>query len=112
MEKQPEKPKYPTLEAFERMTVDDKVRLFTGLPIPTQKLLIGISAFASSVKPEMAQPVSRITQEEFEEAQRVLAETPFFSTEDGRLQVADSMRVFINTDLKQLWGQRKQSKKP
>ena len=80
METQPEKPKYPTLEDFDGMTVDDKVRLFTRLPFPAQKLLIGISAFASSVRPEMAQPVSKTTPEEFEEAKRVLSETPFSST--------------------------------
>ena len=57
--------------------------------------------------------LKRLVKEEFEEAKRVLSETPFFSTtESGRLQVADSIRGFINTDLKQIWEQQKQSKKP
>jgi|SRR3989344_8761689 len=107
METEPEKLKYPTLEEFEGMTVEDKVRLFTRLSIPAQKLLIGVSAFVSSVRPEMAQPVTKTTPEEFEEAQKLLSETPFFSTENGRLQVAETMRSFINTDLKQIWEQQK-----
>ena|SRR3989344_4111645 len=111
MEIEPEKPKYPTIEEFEGMTVEDKVRLFTGLPVLAQKLLIGISAFAGSVRPEMAQPVSKTSPEEFEEAQKALTETPFFAISNGRLQVADSMKGFINTDLKQIWEQQKKASK-
>jgi hypothetical protein len=101
-------PKYPSIEEFESMTVPDKVRLFTGLPIPAQKLLIGITSFADSVQPEMARVVSKTSLEEFQEAQNTLSHTPFFTiVEQGRLQVAVSMRAFINTDLKQIWEQQK-----
>lgn len=100
--------KYPSLEEFEGMTVSDKARLFVSLPIPAQKLLIGITSFADSVQPEMARTVSKTSPEEFQEAQKVLLNTPFFSVlEHGRLQVVPSMRTFINTDLKQIWEQQK-----
>lgn len=108
-EKRPqgEQPKYPTIEEFTQMSVKDKYSVFIGLPISAQKLLVGCSAFASSVRPEMAQPVSKTTDEEFEEAKSTLLETPFFSqTEIGRLDVLQQMRDFINTDLKRIWQEQ------
>lgn len=93
--------KYPTVKEFELMGTQDKYKIFTGLPIPAQKLLVACSAFTSSVRPDMVKPVSKTTDEEFEGARATLLETPFFSqTETGRLDVAQPMRDFINTDLK------------
>lgn len=107
-----DKPKYPTLEEFSGMSPDDKFKLWLGLPIPAQKLLVGISAFASNVSPTMAQPVSGTSDEEFEEAKAVLSETPFFSqTETGRLDVAQPMRDFINTDLRRIWEEQKRKER-
>lgn len=104
-----EKPIYPSAEQFQHLSVEDKVGIFTHLPISAQKLLVGCGAFASSVRPEMAQPVSKLAPEEFEEAKITLSNTPYFSViENGRLQVVDPMREFINGDLKRLWeGQQK-----
>lgn len=111
LEDMPEKDtqQYPDLEQFEGMSVDDKVTLFTSLPVNAQKLLIGTSAFASTVRPDMAHAVSQLTPEEFEEARELLSKTPFFSqTETGRLDVAQPMRDFINTDLKRIWEEQQQ----
>lgn len=101
---------FPDLEQFEAMPIEDKVKLFTALPIPAQKLLIGCSAFAGSVRPEMAIPVSQLSPDEYEQAKEVLSQTPYFSeTEGGRLQVVDPMRQFINTDLRKVWEKQKKN---
>lgn len=69
-----------------------------------QQLLVACNAFASSERPEMAKPISKTTDEEFEEAKSILLETPFFSqTETGRLDVSQPMRDFISTDLQRIW---------
>lgn len=101
-------PQYPTLDEFVTMSRDDKLQLWMSLPISAQKLLVGISAFASNVSTAMAQPVSQTSDEEFKEAKRVLLDTPFFSqTETGRLDIVQPMRQFINTDLRKFWEEQK-----
>lgn len=108
MELEENKQEFPTLEEWESMTVENKVQLFTHMPLVVQKLLVGCSAFASSVRPEMAIPVSKLNQEEFEKAKAALSQTPFFSiTENGRLQVVNQMKTFINTDLRKVWEEQK-----
>jgi len=99
---------FPDLEKFQQMSTEDKVRLFTSLSIPAQKLLIACSAFASSVSPEMARPVARLSPEDFEEAKTSLLSTPYFSIiPNGRLLMADKMKEFIKTDLKRVWEEQK-----
>lgn len=108
MELEKNKLKFPTLEEWESMAAEDRVQLFTHMPLTAQKLLIGCSAFASSVRSEMAILVSKLNQEEFEKAKTALSQTPFFSiTENGRLQVVNQMRTFINTDLRKVWEEQK-----
>ncbi len=100
-----ELPRFPSDEQFQAMAVNDKVKLFTSLPIPVQKVLVACSAFRSTVDPKMAQPVSRTNEEDFIEAQKFLVDTPFFSmTETGRFQILGSMRDFINKDLMRIWA--------
>ena len=108
MEAKQDKSKPQELEQFAMMSVDNKIKLFAGLPIPAQKLLVGGSTFASNVQPEMARVVSKLSPEKFEEAEETLLSTPYFSkTEDGRLERAPPMKEFINTDLKRVWEQQK-----
>lgn len=102
-----EDPKPLTLEEFESMSVDDKLKIFTNLSVEAQKLLVGCSAFASTVNPVMAIPVSKLSSEEFDKAKKVLGDTPFFSEVEGRLKVVDQMKQFINTDLKRIWEEQK-----
>ena len=100
-----------TIEEFSGMSTDDKLRTFTSLPIPAQKLLVGTSAFASTVRPDMAVSVSKLTPEEFEEAKQSLAQTPFFSEVEGRLKVADPLKEFINVDLRKIWADQQKKDK-
>lgn len=86
------------------LSVKDKYSVFVGLPIPAQKLLVGC-IFASSVRPKMAQLVSKTTDEEFEEAKTTLLETPFLS------QTETDRRDFINTDLKKIWQEQQRKNK-
>lgn len=110
METHQDKPKYPSLDEFESMTPDDKAELVLSLPIPVQQLLVCLASFGDSVRPDMARVVARISPEEFQEAQKTLLDAPFFSViEDGRLQITDSLKTFINTDLRQMWEQQKKS---
>jgi hypothetical protein len=109
---EPTQPEYPSLEEFRAMSPNGRLQLWLGLPISAQKLLIGISAFVSDVSPSMAQPVSQTSEKEFEEAKRILLETPYFTqTETGRLDVAQPMREFIKTDLRRIWEEQNSTRK-
>ena len=104
-------PQYPTLEEFDAMSTDDKLRLWFNLPVPAQKLLIAVSSFAKEANPTMVQPVSQTNDEEFEEAKKVLSETPFFTQNDtGRLGVAQPMRQFINTGLRKFDEEQREAR--
>lgn len=107
-----EQPQPLTIEKFTSMSLDDKLGIFTGLPVSAQKLLVGVSAFASTVRPDMAIPVSKLTPNEFDEAKQTLVQTPFFSeTDQGRLSIADPMKQFINTDLRKIWEEQQKKDK-
>lgn len=93
------------------MSLEDKLRLWTSLPVPAQKLLVGTSAcvfkIGSDANPRIVKPISKLTDEEFEVVKQVLSKTPFFSeTEAGRLKIAQSMKDFINTDLTRIWEEQ------
>ncbi len=107
MENKEGKSKFPNPEEFDLLSVDEKVTIFTGLPIPAQKLLVGCSAFASTVNPDMARVVSKLHADEFEEAKNLLAQTPYFNIENGRLSILPQMKNFINGDLKKFWEDQK-----
>lgn len=98
-----------TIEEFSGMSADDKLRAFTSLPIPAQKLLVGMSAFASTVRSEMAEAVSKLAPEEFDEAKQALSQTPFFAEVEGRLKIADPMKDFVNVDLRKIWEEQRKS---
>lgn len=98
---------YPDLDTFGQLSLQDKVGLFTSFPVSSQKLLVGCSAFASTVNPEMAKAVSKLTPEEYEEAKGVLLQTPYFHIVEERLQIVEPIRNFINTDLKRIWEEQK-----
>jgi len=102
--------KYPNLDTFSQLSLQDKVGLFTSLPVSSQKLLIGCSAFASTVNPEMAKVVSKLTPEEYETAKSILLQTPYFLILKGRLQIAEPIKNFVNTDLKKIWEEQKKIK--
>lgn len=115
-EQEPKQSNFPTNEEFQELSVEGKIRLFTGLPIPAQKLLIATNSLLYGVAPDasttMAKNISKLTDAEFEEAKTFLSETPFFEvTDKGRFAVSAPMQGFINGDLRKFWQEQQRKDK-
>jgi|GEM_PF-7071760 len=105
------KPQFPTLEEFEKMSDREKLLFFVGLPRHQQKLLIGGATFKTSANPSMLQRVSELGDDEFQQAVEELLESPFLTKlEDGRYELAQTMKNFINVTLTKHWEKQKDSR--
>jgi hypothetical protein len=89
------------------------MRLWFKLSIPAQKILIATVAFASSVARFMLQPVSKVTDEEFEAAIPGLVRMSLIepgdnlTAEQRRYSIHPITRWFIHAPLKELWEKQK-----
>jgi hypothetical protein len=87
--------------------------LWSTLKVSSQKILIAIPAFASSVPRFLLQPVARVNDEEFESAVSDLVKKSLVdqTTNEGaqkhRYSVHQLTRHFVNSDLRAAWEAQK-----
>lgn len=120
--------KYPTLEEFGEMSVEDRAGLFTRFPISAQKVLVSLSAYSTSVGQVLLKEIRGVedtkeaegrkspwTPEEFDGAIEFLLQTPYFrkfedsQSKTERYEIVNPVKDFINTDLRKLWEKQKSS---
>jgi hypothetical protein len=91
--------------------------LWSTLKIPSQKILVAIPAFATTVPRFLLQPVARVSDEEFEPAVRDLIKKSLVHKLEQddilrcRYSVHQLTRNFVNSDLRAVWEAQKAAKK-
>ncbi|CAG1012177.1 hypothetical protein ANRL4_04588 [Anaerolineae bacterium] len=87
--------------------------LWSTLTSASQKILVAIPAFATSVPRFLLQPVARVTDDEFGPAtddlvrKSLVEQTDHEDTQKRRYSVHQLTRHFVNSDLREVWERQK-----